>query len=114
MGGILRRTCLACCSTGSSFETLAKPPRLLERPRQPRLDYTTALSAEDAAYGMAETVNEKGFFIFPSDLFGNVRSRARRDPNLNETLGKVFRNIEASAVVLPARMTSRACSTTWT
>ena len=63
----------------------------------PDFDYTT-LSAEDAAYGMTETVNEKGFFIFPSDLFGNVRSRARHDPNLNETLGKVFRNIEASAV----------------
>ena len=63
----------------------------------PDFDYTR-LSAEDAAYGMAETVNEKGFFIFPSDLFGNVRSRARHDPNLNETLGKVFRNIEASAV----------------
>ena len=42
-------------------------------------------------------VNEKGFFIFPSDLFVNVRARARQDANLNETLSRVFTNIEASA-----------------
>ena len=62
----------------------------------PDFDYAQ-LSAEDAAYGMAETVNEKGFFIFPSDLFANVRARARKDANLNETLSRVFTNIEASA-----------------
>jgi len=47
---------------------------------------------------MADVVNEKGFFIWPSELFVNVRERARRDPNLNETLERVFTNIEASAV----------------
>jgi type I restriction enzyme M protein len=41
---------------------------------------------------------EKGFFIRPSELFSNVRDRAPRDPNLNETLERAFRNIEASAV----------------
>ena len=41
---------------------------------------------------------EKGFFILPSELFANVRARAPRDPNLNETLERAFRNIEASAV----------------
>ena len=55
------------------------------------------ISAEEAQYGMAETVNEKGFFIFPADLFANVRKRARHDANLNETLSRVFNNIEASA-----------------
>ncbi len=63
----------------------------------PDFDYAK-LSADEAKYGMAETVNEKGFFIFPSDLFDNVRSQARHDPNLNETLSTVFHNIEASAV----------------
>lgn len=63
----------------------------------PDFDYTH-LSDTDARFGMAETVNEKGFFIFPSDLFVNVRARARQDANLNETLSRVFRNIEASAV----------------
>lgn len=43
-------------------------------------------------------VAEKGFFIRPSELFANVRARAPRDPNLNETLERAFRNIEASAV----------------
>lgn len=43
-------------------------------------------------------VAEKGFFIRPSELFANVRARAARDANLNETLERAFRNIEASAV----------------
>ncbi len=40
---------------------------------------------------------EKGFFILPSELFENVCKRAAADPNLNETLEAVFKNIEASA-----------------
>ncbi|HEU0205454.1 MAG TPA: type I restriction-modification system subunit M [Pseudolysinimonas sp.] len=44
------------------------------------------------------TVLDKGFFILPSELFVNVRAGARHDDNLNETLDRVFRNIEGSAV----------------
>lgn len=42
-------------------------------------------------------VTEKGFFILPSELFENVVKRARDDENLNETLEKIFNNIENSA-----------------
>ena len=63
----------------------------------PDFDYAH-LSHEKAEYGRAETVAEKGFFILPGDLFVNVRAKAKGDPNLNETLERVFRNIEASAV----------------
>jgi type I restriction system adenine methylase (hsdM) len=45
-----------------------------------------------------DIVTEKGFFIFPSELFANVRARAPHDENLNETLERVFRNIEGSAM----------------
>lgn len=50
----------------------------------------------------AETIREemvkvKGFFILPSELFANVCKRARDDENLNETLEKIFNNIENSA-----------------
>ena len=44
-----------------------------------------------------DLVKTKGFFILPSELFENVRRRAAVDENLNETLEKVFKNIEASA-----------------
>lgn len=47
--------------------------------------------AEEAREGL---VQEKGFFILPSELFCNVRVRAAEDNNLNETLEKVFRHIE--------------------
>ena len=50
--------------------------------------------AEEAREGLVE---EKGFFILPSELFCNVRSRAASDENLNETLESIFRHIEESA-----------------
>ncbi|MCK9301297.1 MAG: type I restriction-modification system subunit M N-terminal domain-containing protein, partial [Bacteroidales bacterium] len=62
----------------------------------PTFDYTT-LSDKQAEYGRSDTVKEKGFYILPSELFVNVRKRAATDSNLNETLARVFKNIEASA-----------------
>ena len=50
--------------------------------------------AEQAREGM---VQEKGFFILPSELFCNVRAKAASDENLNETLETAFRHIEESA-----------------
>lgn len=51
-------------------------------------------AAEEARADMVET---KGFFILPSQLFVNVRKRASKDENLNETLEKIFNAIESSA-----------------
>ncbi len=62
----------------------------------PDFDYAT-LSDKDAEFGRETTVQEKGFYILPSDLFVNVRKRARHDENLNETLSRVFAHIEGSA-----------------
>ncbi|HVW79843.1 MAG TPA: type I restriction-modification system subunit M [Mycobacteriales bacterium] len=59
-------------------------------------DYA-ALPDSDAEFGRESTVQEKGFYILPSDLFVNVRRRARQDENLNETLSRVFAHIEGSA-----------------
>lgn len=56
-----------------------------------------SLSDEEAEFGRADTVKEKGFYILPSELFVSVRNKARHDANLNETLAAVFRNIESSA-----------------
>ena len=50
--------------------------------------------AEEARAGLIE---EKGFFILPSELFCNVRAKAADDENLNETLERVFDHIEDSA-----------------
>ena len=50
--------------------------------------------AEEAKAGLIE---EKGFFILPSELFCNVHARAASDENLNETLERVFTHIEDSA-----------------
>ncbi len=48
------------------------------------------LSDVEAEFGRLETVQEKGFYILPSELFANVRARARHDANLNETLSRIF------------------------
>ena len=60
-------------------------------------DYAV-LGDEQAEFGRRETVEEKGFYILPSELFQNVRKAAARDENLNETLARIFKNIEGSAM----------------
>ena len=63
----------------------------------PGFNYTV-LPDDQAEFGRDVTVQDKGFYILPSELFQNVRKRAARDENLNETLASVFKNIEGSAV----------------
>ena len=43
-----------------------------------------------------EMLKSKGFFILPSELFTTMREKAPQDPDLNITLGNIFRNIEGS------------------
>jgi len=59
-------------------------------------DYSK-LSDSEAQTARQELVKTKGFFILPSELFENVCKRAKNDENLNETLEKIFNNIENSA-----------------
>ena len=61
-----------------------------------QFDYAK-MKDSDAEGARAGLVQEKGFFILPSELFCNVRARATDDENLNETLERVFNNIENSA-----------------
>jgi type I restriction enzyme M protein len=56
------------------------------------------LQDEMAENARQSTTQEKGFYILPSELFENVRAKAKNDQNLNETLGNVFKNIESSAM----------------
>lgn len=60
-------------------------------------DYTL-MSDEDAEMARKGLVEEKGFFILPSELFCNVVKRARQDESLNVTLSNIFSNIEKSAM----------------
>lgn len=55
------------------------------------------LSDEDAENAREDLVKTKGFFILPSQLFQNIKKHAENDENLNETLEKIFKDIEASA-----------------
>ena len=59
-------------------------------------DYSK-ISDKEAEYGRKETVIEKGFYVLPSELFENVKNKAKNDPNLNETLASIFKNVENSA-----------------
>ena len=60
-------------------------------------DYAT-MSDEDAEYGREQLVDEKGFFIKPSQLFCNVVAKADEDKDLNQHLSNIFRDIEASSI----------------
>lgn len=71
------------------------------RAGNPDFDYAS-ISDKEAEFGRSETVKDKGFYILPSELFENVRRNAKNDPNLNETLSRVFKNIEVSAKGMPS------------
>ncbi|EMC47314.1 type I restriction-modification system DNA methylase [Streptococcus mutans SA38] len=45
-----------------------------------------------------DTVEEKGFFILPSQLFENIVKTASTNENLNTDLAKIFKKIEESAI----------------
>lgn len=64
-------------------------------------DYST-MSDEEAEGARDMIVDEKGFFILPSQLFCNVCKTAEKNENLNETLSRTFRAIEASAQGKPS------------
>ena len=64
-------------------------------------DYTS-MSDDEAILGKEQIVINKGFFILPSELFCNVRKKAKNDDNLNQTLFAVFKNIEASSQGTPS------------
>ena len=54
-------------------------------------------SDDVAIEGKEDIVQEKGYFILPSQLFQNIRKNAKNDENLNVTLAGVFDSIESSA-----------------
>jgi type I restriction enzyme M protein len=60
-------------------------------------DYS-ALPDATAENARKATTEEKGFYILPSELFENVRENAKNDQNLNETLARIFKHIESSAM----------------
>ena len=58
------------------------------------------LADEEAKVIRADMVNERGFFILPSELFTNVCAKAEKsaeENTLNEIIEAVFRHIEQSA-----------------
>ena len=70
--------------------------QLMKDAGQPDFDYAN-ISDEMAENIRQKMVEEKGYFILPSQLFQNVVKNADKDDNLNETLSKIFGSIEASA-----------------
>lgn len=55
------------------------------------------ISDEEALLGKSQILDEKGFFILPSELFCNIRKGAHKNENLNVVISNVFNNIESSA-----------------
>lgn len=78
---------------------------LAEQEDDPDFDYA-ALPDEEAEHGRESTVEEKGFFILPSELFSRVLETVDKDgmsleeggEDINEILARVFKSIEASAI----------------
>ena len=65
-------------------------------------DFSYAELSDDDAMSMGDdniidVINTIGFFLKPSELFCNVCKRAANDADLNMTLERIFKNIEASS-----------------
>lgn len=61
-------------------------------------DYAEISDEEAECDFRPNTVEDKGFFILPSQLFKNVVKTARDNENLNTDLANIFKSIEGSAV----------------
>ncbi|MDO5716108.1 MAG: type I restriction-modification system subunit M [Tissierellia bacterium] len=68
----------------------------------PTFDYAKISDEEAEEYFRPDTVEEKGFFILPSQLFENVQKNAKNNENLNTELAQIFKDIEASAIGFPS------------
>lgn len=66
-----------------------------------------AMNDEDAEAAREGIVEEKGYFMLPSELFVNVAARCDRDPDLNETVRAVLDHIEGSSVGTPSEKSFR-------
>lgn len=71
--------------------------RLMHEAGVENADYAN-MSDEDAEVARDQMVNEKGFFILPSQLFIKVANNARKNKELNTTLANIFKSIEDSAI----------------
>lgn len=61
-------------------------------------DYAEISDEEAEEDFRPNTVEDKGFFILPSQLFKNVVKTAKNNENLNTDLANIFKDIEGSAV----------------
>lgn len=61
-------------------------------------DYAKISDEEAEEDFRPDTVEDKGFFILPSQLFENVVKKARENENLNTDLANIFKDIEGSAI----------------
>ena len=64
----------------------------------PDFDYAKLSDEEAETDFRTGTIEDKGFFILPSQLFENVVKTARTNENLNTDLANIFKAIEGSAV----------------
>ncbi len=61
------------------------------------IDYTHWPDEQLSRKDIHEVTKEKGYFIYPSQLFSNIAKNANTNPNLNTDLAAIFTAIEGSA-----------------
>ena len=61
------------------------------------IDYTNWPDEQLSQENIHEVTKEKGYFIYPSQLFSHIAKNANTNPNLNTDLAAIFTAIEGSA-----------------
>ncbi len=79
-------------------ENLTNYVNKIEREINPSFDYALLNDKDVDESNKKRLVDEKGFSIYPSELFINVWKNAPTNKDLNITLETIFKNIEASSI----------------
>ena len=61
------------------------------------IDYTNWPDEQLSQENINNVITEKGYFIYPSQLFSHIAKNANTNPNLNTDLAAIFTAIEGSA-----------------
>ncbi len=61
------------------------------------IDYTNWPNEQLSQENINNVITEKGYFIYPSQLFSHIAKNANTNPNLNTDLAAIFTAIEGSA-----------------
>lgn len=87
----------AVCFRNSFYRFISENFVLFMEDGDENIDYTNWPDEQLSQKDINNVITEKGYFIYPSQLFSHIAKNANTNPNLNTDLAAIFTAIEGSA-----------------